>query len=187
MPGKAIRGIFGSEESNSSTAVGFRVMYNQLRRSPIAMRSILKDKDIHVIHLQRRNLLKKYASHLLMHNHMKCGRKAAHVYEKVDVVQVNIAPDKAIRYFRKEERAQRKYTKLFSGHPALHFFYEDIIGQEGIVDSVRFRIQQFLKVNDCKMCSNQIKANPSTLKDFVSNYRELRSRLLKTQWAEFLE
>ena len=186
MPGRTVRDVFCSDEAIASKAVGFRVMYNQLERNPLAMRAVLEQESVHVIHLQRRNLLKKYASHVLMHNHVRHGRKAAHLYEKVSAVQVRIDLDAAIKYFRKEERVQQKYTEMFSNYPVLPLFYEDIVGAGGIVFSERTRILQFLELSDGEMRSKQVKANPSQLEDYISNYEELRARLQDTKWVDFL-
>lgn len=183
FPAWTIRNHFSTEYAD---AIGMRIMYNQLARNPFAMRYLANLEQYKIIHLQRRNLLKKYVSHILMHRMLEFNRQKAHLKEKVPIVNIEIDIDHAIRYFESETKIKETTITKLDNVPILDVFYEDMIKNGTISDLTARSISSFLEVQNTRYEANLVKTNPNNLSDFVSNYRDVEKRISGTKWASFL-
>ena len=155
------------------TAMGFRLMYNQIERDPRVRLYLSGLSDIKVINLRRRNLLKQFVSLKLMHNQTKFGRRAAHTYDITESVKIQICPSEAVSYIEKIKKHREKYKLFFSNLESIEVDYEDMIIGSRLNPEISNTICDFLNVTRETLTCIQKKINPNTLDKFVINHREL--------------
>lgn len=130
------------------TSVGFKLFYfqNFTEIYPSLGKFILKNKDIHIIHLIRRNSLKCLISHkiaeltnqwqkidpLLIDIIIKNELCELFPYAKLPIQEENesfsleLNFEETRDYFIESDRMHEDYKKKFQNHPYLEIFYEDI-------------------------------------------------------------
>lgn len=158
----------------------FKVMYNQVSR-PFALRYLVGNEEIRVIHLRRRNLLKVHVSTLLMSKRQRVQATAP-----TEAVWIKVNPAKAIAAMRSARARYEKYEQAFKRHPCLQLDYESAIGPDGITEDTRSRICDFLGIARVAMSSQLMKLNPESLRDMVTNYDELAEAISRTEFADML-
>jgi hypothetical protein len=158
----------------------FKIMYNQLAR-PFARGYLVENRDIRVIHLRRDNLLKVHVSTLLMSK-----RRVVQAKAPVERIWTVVDPRRAIASMRAARARYEAHDRLFERHPRLHISYEDLIEGQGLQETSRARICDFLGVNQLPMKSAIMKLNPESLRDMVTNYDELAYAISRTEFADML-
>ena len=167
--------------------VGFRCMYNQLARSRRALDCLLERRDMKVIHLRRKNLLRQYISRKQMHNRQaKLGKMASHTTKQITVPRVYVPPEKALAAMRQFVSDGKRFDELFGGHEKLNINYEDLFENGGLRPSSGKSLCEFLGVEATPMASNLKKMNRQRLEECVSNYDDLSSTLHETEFSELL-
>ena len=158
----------------------FKAMYQQLAR-PFALRYVVENEDIRVIHLRRHNLLKVHISTLLMNK-----RKQLQTTTPTGTVWVRVDPARAIRSMRKARARYEWHDRAFDRHPRLQVSYESLFDGKYLHADTCRRICDFLGVAQHRMESHFVKLNPESLRDMVTNYDELASAVSRTEFADFL-
>jgi LPS sulfotransferase NodH len=164
----------------------FKAMYNHLA-APWTRDWLVRQNDIRVIHLQRRNLLKQYVSYLLMGRRRDKRGWLPNTTEPVAPVRIRVSPDKAIRYFRRMQDTYPRFADLFREHDVLPLVYEDMVDAEQIATGTAEQLCDFLQVSRRPLKTPYVKINPDGLRDIVTNYDELSAALRRTQFADFLD
>lgn len=181
LPTRAIRRFYESSDKPVSV---FKIMYNQASNRP-TLNCLARDRDIHVLHLRRRNLLKMHVSQLLM------PRKRNAIWEPHTTVPLppattHVDPALAIDQMRDAEAKYRHFERVFAGHPRLPLVYEELIEDQRLRPSEGRRICDFLGVGEHPMRSSFIKLNPESLEAMVTNYAELADAISRSEFAELL-
>ena len=158
----------------------FKAMYNDLA-NPFALRYLQRQEDIRVLHLRRENLLKVYVSRLLM-----TKREKLHVIEPVKAVQTHVDPAEAVAYIDKARALHARFDARFAGHPLLPVCYEEMIDGAQLRPDVAAAVCDFLGVDRFQMKSRQVKINPESLRDMVTNYDELAEAISHTAYKGML-
>jgi hypothetical protein len=158
----------------------FKAMYNQLSR-PLAMRYFQENPEVRVIHLRRDNLLKVHVSTLLMSK-----RRNVQTRSPTDPVWIRVDPGQAIASMRAARSEHAKFERAFARHPRLQLAYEELFDGQNLRTDTAGAICAFLGVPATPMHSNLLKLNPESLKDMVTNYDELESAILKSEFADML-
>ncbi len=158
----------------------FKAMYNQLSR-PLALRYLLKHREIQVIHLRRENLLNTHISLLLMQK-----RRELQTTEPVAALWIRVDPDRAVAAMRKSVARYERFDRLFAGHRVLSVTYESLIEGSRLQADTGRRICDFLGVSREPMRSRIVKLNPRSLRDMVENYYELAEAVARTEFAGML-
>jgi hypothetical protein len=157
--------------------------YKKLRISEIAKLNtiwkILKDrKDLKIIHLKRKNILKTLIS-------LELAKKMDKFHIKQDPPRFNknlrFRLDHAycLRYFKETERLQRHYKKFFKDHPMLEVYYEDLLENR---DPVLLKIQNFIGVKPEQLTTRLKKQNRYPISRLIINYYELKDKFKGTQY-----
>lgn len=163
----------------------FKAMYNHLQ-PPWTLNYLRSRKDIRIIHLRRRNLLKQYVSYLLMGQRRE-QRWLPNTTVPVPPLRIRVSPDRALKYFRRMQEFYPRFEQLFADHPILPLVYEDIVEAQQLKHDVAFQLCDFLQVPRRLLTSELIKINPERLWEIVTNYDALSSTLRQTKFAEFLD
>jgi hypothetical protein len=163
----------------------FKAMYNHLA-PPWTLNWLLRQKDIRVIHLRRRNLLKQYVSYILMGRRRE-RRWLPNTTVPVAPVRIHVSPQQAMQFFRRMQELYPRFAARFHDHDVLPLVYEDMIDAQQIRTDVALELCDFLEVSRRPLTTPYVKINPESLRDIVTNYDELAAALRGTQFAEFLE
>jgi LPS sulfotransferase NodH len=171
------------QKSNIERAIGFQLMYSQLRDYEYLKKWIISN-NISVVHLIRKNLLKLYLSRLvaqksgIYHSFEKSGN--VRPFQKVFVDSKNILP--RMNNILKEREEIRN---IFSGNASVEFSYEDFFSSYAEVSQ---KIFSFLGLQDVAVeFPNLEKLNPNSIDQIIENYDEIVIALKGTPFQEFLD
>jgi len=169
-------------DAQKQSAVGFIFKYQELLLPQFAItrNAIKRDRDIKIIHLRRRNLLRLY----LLQNLNTCtiNNLESLIYEPV-----YLDPISCVEYFSQMERMQIYISKFFSDHQVYNVDYEDIISDHG--ENVLSKIQEFIDVPIRKLSITLKKQYlyDLNLKQVIANFNELQSYFKDTPYEQFLK
>ncbi len=178
--------IFQTSPQEECLAVGFRIFYDQARSSANALKVwdyLLENKDIHVIHLRRRNLLEAYLSFHIASLTEKWVRRIWEARSSRPQ-QVTLEPHACQMFFEKTIAYQDCLLKAFAEHPLVEFDYEDVCSQ---FDDTMQKIQSFLQVPYQPLQVALQKQAQFTLQEQISNYEELKAYFHATPYKKFFE
>jgi len=177
--------IFQTPPGEGPLAVGFRIFYDQARSSTNALRVwdyLLENKDVHVIHLRRKNLLEAYLSLQLA---LLTGKWVERVWEaQSSQPQVTLEPHACQAFFEKMIGYQDHLLRAFAEHPLVEFDYEDVRLQ---FDDTMQKIQSFLQVPYQPLQVALKKQSQYTPQELISNYEELKDYFRATPYESFFE
>lgn len=168
-------------ESGANRAVGFKLMYSQMRRNP-AVAAYIARRKLRVIHLVRTNSLD-----LLISDATSKARGQAHAWEGEEVKQakVSLEPRTTITQLRKLELQKaiaRRFLRVCR-LPTLELRYENLMSNaEGFKDAVAF-----LDVSrEWSPISSMQRLNRVAKEDLVENWSELSEALASTRYSRFI-
>lgn len=163
-------------------AVGFKVFYHHAPRETAWGQAVweylLRQPDLRVLHLKRRNLLKTLLSE----------RQAGETEEWIkytnghEPATVTIAPAEAEAFFRRMTGWEAEYETLFAGHPRCQIVYEELT--RDLSGELR-RIQTFLGVPHEEVSPGTEKRPRRSLASQIENYDELAAHFHGTPWAVY--
>ncbi len=166
----------------SIAAVGFKLFYYHAQDSRRIIWNHLKERrDIHIIHLKRKNSLRTLLS-----------RKKAHMTDKwtnltgpePDALSIELSPAECLEQFVWTRAMWREYDDFFRDHPRMDLFYEDLMADH---EREGRRVQEFLGVSLRRLRPNTYKQARLPLPEAIVNYAELKNHFKGTEWAVFFE
>lgn len=148
------------------------------------MADLAAARDIHVIHLKRRNILRTLISRKI------AAKKDS--WATTTAGRLDAGPHKAVSFtreeleerFRRTRRWEAEGDRRFATHPLLSVRYEDLARDPG---GTVAQVLDFLGVQRVPLATDLRKQNPERLSDLVSNYAELKAAFAGSQWAAFFE
>jgi len=195
-------------------AVGFKLGYTHcepLFGFPAVLDYLVQDRQIRVMHVRRRNMLKSLASEKLAEitgEYLRLGAairlssipKAfihpARAFERVRVLvaqnlrqarkptTVSLSVEECRAYFEGTRAAIAHHEELFRDHDKMQVLYEEILSSR---DELFAGAQSFLGVEPQPLTVDLRKQNPDDLRALVENYDELRSAFEGTEYGEFFQ
>jgi LPS sulfotransferase NodH len=176
--------VFAPTEAQPT--VGCRLFYEHV--SPDELEGILALPGMKVVHLQRRNALRRYVSLEIAQQTQVWARGRRHAGQSIGERAVTIDVDQFINTcFRVAERqASRERVIVDSGVDVLDVWYEDLSEH---VDHHLRRIATFLGQGEplLEALTFLVRQNPEPLRLLVRNYDEVRSALAHTPMREYLD
>lgn len=151
---------------------------------PDGFAAALREQDIRVLELKRRNVVKQVVSTLNALRTRDITGKF-HAYKKEDIVtapfEIEVAQfDAHLKRLLSRTEALENFVRS-SGLPALEIFYEDFVLHR---EAELLRVTKFLDLNykalDLTPAGRPLKQTPTDLRDVVSNFNELRAAHLGT-------
>jgi len=164
-------------------AVGLKFKYEELSL-PVykdLLEKVRSDKSIHILHLRRRNLLRRYVSQLLA-----IRRNVFNVNKAKDVPplkRVSVSPHDCLVDIDNIRRWENFFAKIFDQHPLINLYYEDLIRQQ---EKWFHETQIFLGVAPMSLKLKTVKLLPQALSEIVENFSELRAYFAGTAHQHFL-
>jgi LPS sulfotransferase NodH len=180
-PGRFVDELINVTAAFGYHAIGFKTMYELPNPEDSAGQYLIADKTIRVIHLKRRNLLRRRVS---------WERALAtdkwfqfHGGEAPQLPVITLPITEVVHEFISIEAKQKQYDECFKEHPMLEVFYEDL---ERDPQAVGARALGFLGIQrDRELKVRLEKTGMDPLRAAVGNYDELKSTLIR--WASFFE
>lgn len=177
---------FFNHKPKNIKQVGFKLFYSHPRdKDKTVWDIILNDKDIKIIHLMRKNILRIYLS-------QRIGIKTKQWTENVnrphnislESKKVDIDFQECSDAFNKITDYQDKTKQMFKNHEYLEVYYEDIVENREIELD---RIFDFLNVEKMEVTANNKKQNPETFDELINNYSDLKKKFSNTKWEYLFE
>jgi hypothetical protein len=196
-----------------TSAVGFKLHYVHCSPPPWGFPTLLdylvQDKNIRIIHLKRRNMLKSLVSEKLLliaweHAQTRVVMRLSSIPKAFihparalkrarALVTQNLRPDRmpsrvklsveeCKAYFEETKSAVTRHDELFGEHDKLSLFYEEILSAR---DEVFARAQSFLGVEPQVLTVGLRKQSPDDLGAILENFDELRKAFADTEYSEF--
>lgn len=160
-------------------AIGFKLMYNHLFGE---LSRWLKDHDVSIIHLIRKNLLKAILSRETARErnlyHAAAGKR-------IPQVKITLDPQRLIRDLEGIRKEISLHRKSFYDLPHLEVYYEDVLSNR---EHFYRSVFDFLDVENISALQEPLKKiNPDSVDDLLSNSQEVRQALLGTPFEEYLK
>lgn len=170
-------------EAEEKSAVGFKILYHQLTEAwPELMEALAADKDIRVLHLVRRNGLKRFLSEYFVGT---VTRK--NLFLKNDKIPalpaVDIPPAVLLSNLESIENQAKRLRGIFCDHPVHELAYEDSLEDNG--PALR-SVLDFLGLPPAELSVGIKKILPDDPKALIANFDEVAVVLRGTRFEWML-
>ena len=178
--GFAMRRAFAPTGSH---AVGFKILYQQLlTRWPGLLDGLQREHDVRVIHLVRRNAIKRFMSEYFVgtvtHKNLYLRDEPLPAIEPV-TVPVTILLDR----LAEERRESARIRDLLPTHPFHEIAYEDSRADDGPALQA---VQEFLGVPAAALTAPIRKILPDDLRQLIANFDEVAAAVQGTPFEPML-
>jgi LPS sulfotransferase NodH len=165
-------------------AKGFKIFYYHPndKNCPSLWKSLYLDKNLHVIHLKRRNILKTIISRKIADIENIWKKSSFNLKKNKERIKFNFNFKELKREFEKTRKWEKNGDKMFKNHPFLTVYYEDLAQNK---EKTFRKITDFLGIKYAKPKTFLKKQNNRKLKEIILNYDELKKDFSKTKWASF--
>lgn len=171
--------IFGKKAA-SILIVGFKIFYYHPQDSDDkkVWKFLFYDKNIRIIHLKRRNLLRTILSRAIAEKTDIWSSRSTTSKVKLANKKVLLNANDCFREFERIKKWEVDTDKKFSSHQIFNLNYEDLIlSNEGLKE-----VQKFLGVPYKDLNTKFKKLNKENLEELIENYEELVADFKGTKW-----
>jgi hypothetical protein len=164
-------------------AVGFKILHQQLlTRWPGLLDALQRAQDVRVIHLVRRNGIKRFMSEYFVGT--VTGKNVYFLDEQLPRIEPVVVPATILLERLCEERRQSaRIRELFAGHPCHEIAYEDSLADDG--PALR-AVQEFLGVPPAGLTAPIRKILPDDLRQLIANFDEVAAAVQGTPFESML-
>jgi len=170
---------------NSIATIGLKDFVFLLKKRGI-VDFLSLNEDIEVIHLHRKNILKRYLSVLRMNqtgmvltSNDNSHQKRFHVNTENLIASLNI--------FQEEKMIEIDILKRIPGKRRFTIYYEDYFRSNKSISDTNNMVFQFLGVDPLPVKSSHKKIGSDNLKEYIQNYDEVCSALNGTCYESYLK
>ena len=145
---------------------------------------LLYMKDLRVIHLKRRNMLKTLVSAKIARMQDVWKSSKASASHGAQEKAVTFTVEELEKGFKKFRALEENGENVFSKHQCVNIYYESL------VENPEFefkRITGLLQVTDIKPSTGLRKQNPERLSELITNYEELKVAFAGSEWESYFE
>jgi hypothetical protein len=167
-------------------AAGFKLFYYH----PLDVEScgiwdeLVDMKDLHVIHLKRRNILRTLVSRKIAAQQDVWMMKNAAVKNKNAEKAVMFTVQELKDGFEKTRSWEKNGERMFCNHRGVNVYYEDLVGN---VEMEFKKITSMLDLANIKPQTNLKRQNPERISELITNYDELKIAFSGGEWESFFE
>jgi len=167
-------------------AKGFKLFYYhpQDDDSGALWQDLVAMKDLYVIHLKRKNILRTLVSRKIAGMADVWTARTSSELRTQGKRSVTFTTEELREGFLQTRAWETRGDEMFREHPMVHVYYEDMIDSPYHTFA---QITDFLGVRYQKPGTTLKKQNPESLRNLVANYDELKASFQGTQWATFFE
>jgi LPS sulfotransferase NodH len=178
--------VFGESRSDGARVIGFRIFYDQSRKTERARRiwdHLLANRDIRVIHLVRHNLLEAFVSRSVALRTgewlRRPGREAATAPEPFD-----LDPRDCGWFFNYHTERREWARATFAAHPFLEISYDELSAD---LQASLGRVFAFLGVDPIAVEPPYRKQAGVPVREQIGNFAELRDTFRGTAYEWFFD
>jgi len=167
-------------------AVGFKIFYyHPLHTDGTALwNELIRMKNLHVIHLKRRNILRTLISRKIAEKKDRWASFDTEDPAKVAMKSVTFEASELEEKFEQTRQWEEEGDRMFRSHPLLTLYYEDLA--ESPEETFK-KITDFLRLEYQPPKTYFQKQNPEKTSDLLANYAELKQSFEGTPWSCFFE
>lgn len=175
-----------SKELKQVKHVGFKIFYSHPYddKSKLVWRHIKSDKNIKIIHLKRKNLLRAYLSKLIALKTDIWFERGNDKRIPINYRRTKLDIVKCLKEFETILAYEEQIKDEFSSHSYIEIEYENLSKNRQLVMDKIFR---FLNIPSKLVKSNLKRQNPERLEKLIKNHSEIIGHFSKTDYAYFLE
>ncbi|KAK3277677.1 hypothetical protein CYMTET_14329 [Cymbomonas tetramitiformis] len=186
---KSLKSLKGA----NATTVGFKWMYGQgLENNYPLVLKFLQEKEIAVVHLERRDALKQAVSYFSNRFNAETTEHHAHATTEKEAAlrrhAIHIDVQALLKRMTAVSESTKRAEEVFSGSGIayLRLIYEDMTSSEEQKRVELQKLQKFLSLTVRELSSKQVQIHSSNLSESILNYGEIAEGLRGTSFAEFL-
>jgi len=147
-----------------------------------ALDYFVSDRDIKIIHLKRRNILKTLVS-------LRVSDKTKQYVlrnesERINDIRIKLEVEDCMREFEKTSDNENRFDAMFRDHDLLEVAYEDLVAEQTQTCN---RIQEFLQIPKHSLNCKTFKQIKRPVAEVVENYEELKTVFSNTPWRKFFD
>lgn len=167
-------------------SVGFKFKHEEflLPMFAEARQLIVADRDIRIVRLRRRNLLRRYLSWYVV-NHVTGRTLAFTEQERPEYRPVRLDPAACLADIEEANRREATVRAMLRGHPGIDLDYEDLVGPDPV--AAHERLLRFLGLEVRALRTVFRKLASDDLRASIANFDELARAFAGTPHAAFLE
>lgn len=159
--------------------VGFKLMYGHADRLRSMQQLFFTDRRLRVIHLKRRNRLRRYLSEQRAKATGEWATGIDAAPKRLPKLQIDF--ESCIFDFLHIEKKEAEYQALFRDHDVIEVFYEDL---ERDPVAVGTAVLSFLGLQEMpEFAVRFTKSGTDPLSDAIVNYEQLKAHF--DRWAQF--
>jgi LPS sulfotransferase NodH len=169
---------------DSTTHLGFRLFHDHARQRPekAIWTALRRMRNLKVIHLQRRNILKNLLS-------LKLALRSSRWQRLEGTPPVRYEPltltfEEVVAHIKSRERSFARGSRFFRRHRRTEIFYEDLERDE---ERRLEALLRFLGLPSQPLVSSTRKQNQQPSWELIENHAELEDRFRHTRWHEFFQ
>ena len=170
------------EMPQSVSGVGFKLFYTHARSSnENQVWDYLKEsKDLNIIHLKRKNLLKTHLSEqVALKTQIWVGKK-----NPSQIYPIELDYNHALEFFNSVKEQEEKHYNFFSDHNIFEVNYEDLVKD---IEFYSRKIQGFLKLPYKPLYISTPKQSSIPLSQAISNFMELKEKFDGSPWSDLFQ
>ncbi len=147
---------------------------------------IRQNPQIKIVYLQRKNILKRYISLVLMQIKQQSVsyEKNNTLFEKIQIDTNDLMQKLAIYY--SETQREQDFIQSLVNHSILKIEYEQYFASPESIQAWNQKLCEFLEIKPFNVTSQQQKMSPNSLEASVLNYAEVFDCLQNTPYEPFL-
>ena len=185
---KVINEIY-SKQPLSVKASGFKMFYchpfpyDELVTKKI-MDDFVKMKNLYIIHLKRKNILKTLTSRKIALKQNVWTSRDYKENQSSEQKTINFTREELEKGFEMTRQMEEESDILFKGHQIITIYYEDM------VDDPEKEVNRILGMLDIKiqpLKSDLRKQNTEKLPELISNFDDLKESFIDSKWASFFD
>jgi LPS sulfotransferase NodH len=166
-------------------SVGFKIFYyhpNDEHNSEL-WETLINMENLRVIHLKRRNILRTLISRKIAEIQDQWAKTNKEIQSRNKVPkQVSISVEDLNKGFNQTRRWENDGAHKFADHPIIDVYYEDLVENK---DAELRKIWEFLDVSTFEAKTPLKKQNPESLSELLTNFDEISTYFLDTEWHPF--
>ena len=182
QPIKFIEFLFSITRERGHRVTGFKFLYFDGDCNEQVRDFLVACKNIRVIHLKRRNLLRRLVSMLRA---QMTDQWYVLATDKIDVRRPSLRLTREFCYgdFHFVERKQAEYDEKFKDHKVLEIWYEDLAKDPHTMAHRCYDFLGLTRPEEIKIITRKMATD--TLHDAIENYEELKADFVR--WSSFFE
>lgn len=165
--------------------VGFKLLYSHGSANPGVLQYLRDNPWLDVIHLRRRNRLRRYVSQKRAEATAVWWQdKKTAASERAPMRPLEISVPAAVEDFEHVRLEEEKWEALLGDHVTLDLYYEDVIAD---FPGTAAQLCRFFELEQVELTSPSQPTGEQSLARAVANFEELRTSLAETPWSPYID